>query len=191
MIASHVQTLILFPWIALGAVWMMGMLFTKRTVRSQSIGQRSLHLLFVLPGYALVGYGWFAVGWLGKRFVPDTSTVALAGLAITVAGCLFASWARFALGTNWSGRVTLKQGHELITTGPYAITRHPIYTGLITAVAGTALAIGEWRCVLGTALIAIAFIFKIRQEEPLMTQTFPGAYSAYRNRVKALIPGIY
>jgi protein-S-isoprenylcysteine O-methyltransferase Ste14 len=190
MIASHVLTLVVCTWIALGLIWVAGMLSTKRTVRSQSVGSRSVHLLFVLPGYALLGYHQFGIGWLGERFVPATSAVALTGLAITVAGCAFAAWARITLGGNWSGRVTLKQGHELITTGPYALARHPIYAGLITAVAGTALAIGEWRCAIALVLVAVGFITKIRQEEQLMLETFPDAYPAYRERVKALIPGI-
>jgi len=191
MIAAHVSALIAVAWISLGLIWVGGMLSTKRTASAQSLGARSLHLLFILPGYALFAFRQLGIGWLGERFVPATSTVALAGLAITVAGCFFASWARITLGANWSGRVTLKQGHELITKGPYAITRHPIYTGLITAVAGTALAIGEWRCLVGLVLVALSFVIKIRQEEPVMLQAFPDVYPAYRKRVKALVPGIF
>lgn len=190
MIASHIPTFILCTWIVVGLIWAAGMLFTKRTARSQSAGSRSLHLLLMMPGYALLASHRLAIGWLDDRFVPASTAVALAGLVITVAGCLFAAWARLTLGANWSGRVTLKQGHELITTGPYAFARHPIYTGLVTGVAGTALALGEWRCVAGLALIAVAFVTKIRQEEPVMLEAFPDAYPAYRRRVKAMIPGI-
>jgi protein-S-isoprenylcysteine O-methyltransferase Ste14 len=191
MIAAHAGSLILYTWVALGLVWLAGMFSTKRTVRAQSPGSRSLHLLLMLPGYALLAFGHFGVGWLGERFVPATSTAALVGLGITLAGCLFAAWARLTLGANWSGRVTLKQDHQLVTSGPYAFARHPIYTGLITAATGTALAVGQWRCVLGVVLITAAFLSKIHQEEPVMLEAFPDAYPAYRKRVKALFPGIY
>jgi protein-S-isoprenylcysteine O-methyltransferase Ste14 len=179
-------------WGALGLVWLVGLAFTKRTVRSQGYGTRVFHLLFALLGFALVGSGhYFRQGWLGMRFLPDSPAWAFTGLALTLVGCLFAIWARLTLGANWSGRATVKAGHELIVSGPYALARHPIYTGLLLAAAGTALARGEWRCILGIVLIALAFAVKIGQEEKLMLQTFPQAYPQYRQRVKALIPGVF
>jgi protein-S-isoprenylcysteine O-methyltransferase Ste14 len=187
---SRIDFIILCTWIALGAFWLAGMASTKRTARAQSIGSRAIHLFFVLPGYLLLVEPRLAIGWLGERFVPVSSFALIAGLTVTIAGCLFAAWARVTLGSNWSGRITLKQDHELITTGPYALARHPIYTGLIVAAAGTSLAIGEWRCAIGMVLIVSAFVTKIRQEEPVMLGAFPDAYPAYRKRVKALIPGI-
>ena len=102
----------------------------------------------------------------------------MAGLALTSAGALFAIWARLTLGTNWSGRPSVKAGHELIMTGPYALVRHPIYTGLLLGLAGTALAIGEWHAILGFVMIVLAFMVKMSQEERLMMQTFPEAYPA-------------
>ena len=183
-------TLIRYAWEALGIFWVAGMLFTKRTARAQSIGSRLLHIVFVLPGAVFLGAPQLQIGWLGEHFVPATPGVSIAGLAIALAGCLFAAWARLILGANWSGRVTLKQSHELITTGPYSLARHPIYTGLVVGAVGTALAIGEWKCIIGLPLIVLAFITKIRQEESLMMQAFPEGYPAYRKRVKALIPGV-
>jgi protein-S-isoprenylcysteine O-methyltransferase Ste14 len=182
--------LIRSTWVALGIFWFAGLAFTKRTARAQSIGSRLFHVLFVLPGAILLGAPQLRIGWLGEHFVAATPAVGFTGLAITLAGCLFAASARLILGANWSGRVTLKESHELITTGPYSLARHPIYTGLIVAAAGTALAIGEWKCVVGLPLIVFAFLTKIRQEESLMMQAFPDVYPAYCKRVKALIPGI-
>jgi protein-S-isoprenylcysteine O-methyltransferase Ste14 len=75
--------------------------------------------------------------------------------------------------------------------GPYAVTRHPIYSGLLLACLGTALAGGEWRCIVGMAMILLAFAIKIGKEEHLMMETFPEAYRQYRRRVKALIPGVF
>jgi protein-S-isoprenylcysteine O-methyltransferase Ste14 len=152
---------------------------------------RLFHLALALLGFSLLGSRWFDVGWLGMRFVPDSPAVALTGLGLTIAGCLFAIWARLILGSNWSGRATIKSGHELITSGPYKLARHPIYSGLIVAVVGTALAGGEWRGILAVVLILLALFVKIGQEERLMVQAFPQEYSAYRQRVKALIPGVF
>jgi protein-S-isoprenylcysteine O-methyltransferase Ste14 len=187
----NVNSAIVYSWDALGVVWLAGLAFTKRTVRSQSLGTRLFYLALGFLGFSLLGGSWCRIGWLGARFVPESHSLALSGLAVTVAGCLFAIWARLTLGSNWSGRATVKAGHELITSGPYALARHPIYTGLMVAVAGTALAKGEWRCVLGGIVILIALMVKMGQEERLMMQTFPVAYPAYRQHVKALIPGVF
>jgi protein-S-isoprenylcysteine O-methyltransferase Ste14 len=145
----------------------------------------------LLLGFGLLGSNWFRQGWLAIRFVPANDAVGLAGMVLTMAGCLFAIWARLALGGNWSGRATVKEGHTLIVKGPYAIARHPIYTGLLLASIGTALAIGEWRCILGLFVIGMMFLVKMSQEERLMMETFPAAYPEYRQRVKALIPGVF
>jgi protein-S-isoprenylcysteine O-methyltransferase Ste14 len=180
-----------FTWEALGIVWLVGLGFTKPTVRSQSPGTRLFHLALAALGFSLLSDHWFKQGWLGMRFVPGTFAVAFTGLALTVPGCVFAVWARVSLGTNWSGRATVKAGHELVTSGPYALARHPIYTGLIVAVAGTALAGGRWHGLVGVIVILLALMVKMSQEEQLMMQTFPAAYPAYRRRVRALLPGVF
>ena len=183
-------TLIGYTWEILGIVWLAGLAFTKRTVRSQPAGQRLFQMALVLLGFMLLGSKYLRSGWLGEDFFSPTPPVETIGVLITVAGCLFAIWARITLGSNWSGRATVKASHELITKGPYAIARHPIYTGILTGAVGTGVAMAEWRCLLGMALIALVFAAKMGQEEKLMIQTFPEAYPLYRQRVKALIPGL-
>lgn len=186
-----INSAIACTWAVLGLIWFVGLAFTKRTVRAQRSGARIFHMSLVLLGFTLAGSQYFRQGWLGLRFLPDVRALGIAGLALTIAGCLFAIWARLTLGSNWSGRATVKQGHELIVSGPYSLARHPIYTGLLLASVGTALARGEWHCVLGIVLILLAFAVKIGQEERLMLETFPQAYPQYRQRVKALIPGVF
>ena len=187
----NVQAAIGYTWEALGLVWLVGLAFTKRTVRTEPGGARIFHLALAMLGFFLLGSDFFDAGWLGERVLPADQPLQLAGLAVTIAGCLFAIWARVTLGSNWSGRATVKAGHELIVTGPYAIARHPIYTGLLVAALGTGLAAGKVRCILGFVLIMLALIVKMSQEERLMLQNFPEAYLAYRRRVKALIPGVF
>ena len=110
------------------------------------------------------------------------------GLALTAIGLGFAIAARWWLGRNWSGRVTIKQQHQLIQNGPYALVRHPIYAGFLLALLGTALVHSELRGLIGLALAALGWIFKLRIEEALLSQQFGDAYLQYQRHVKALIP---
>jgi Putative protein-S-isoprenylcysteine methyltransferase len=101
---------------------------------------------------------------------------------------LFTVWARVRLGGNWSGIVTIKHDHELIASGPYAIVRHPIYTGLLVAFIGSAMVLGEWRGVLAVLVAWWALWRKLRLEERWMAERFGQQYEAYCRRVPALVP---
>ena len=108
------------------------------------------------------GFGREPLSW---EFVPATLSTAYVGLALTVAGLAFAVWARFHIGTNWSPLIHLKEGHELIRTGPYAIVRHPIYSGLMLATLGTAIALGRLSGFIAFVLVVAAWGCKSRLEE--------------------------
>jgi protein-S-isoprenylcysteine O-methyltransferase Ste14 len=125
---------------------------------------------------------------LAPRFVSVAAIWPRVGLALTILGLGFAAWARIRLGRFWSGTVTLKENHELVRSGPYAFVRHPIYTGLLTAAAGTALARGTFAALLGLGLIGVACWLKIHAEENLLTNYFGDTYREYRRQVAALIP---
>ncbi len=124
----------------------------------------------------------------GARFFPAGDGLFWTGTGLTAVGLLFAAWARRQLGTNWSGPVTIKRGHELVTTGPYALARHPIYSGLLVAFAGSALSLGEWRGLAAVVIAGIALWSKLTKEERWLLEEFGPAYEAYRDRVRALIP---
>jgi protein-S-isoprenylcysteine O-methyltransferase Ste14 len=117
--------------------------------------------------------------------------VRILGLAVLVASTGFTLWARFSLGTMWSVAPKVKGDHQLRTRGPYAVTRHPIYTGLLGMLLGATLlsSIGQWIVLFPVGLIV--FEVKIRMEERLMVATFPDEYSRYRRRVPQLVPGLY
>jgi protein-S-isoprenylcysteine O-methyltransferase Ste14 len=116
--------------------------------------------------------------------------VRLLGLAILLGATAFTLWARLALGTMWSSAPMVKQEHQLRTDGPYGITRHPIYTGILAMLAGTALLAGTGRWILIFPVgLAVAEI-KIRMEEGLMLAAFPRDYPRYRRRVPQLVPGL-
>jgi protein-S-isoprenylcysteine O-methyltransferase Ste14 len=109
-------------------------------------------------------------------------------LLLAVAGIAFTVWARLHLGANWSSEVSVKQDHELVQSGPYAIVRHPIYTGLALAFLGTAIAIGEWRAVIAFVVAVASFWYKLSIEERVMRETFGAAYDDYARKVRALVP---
>lgn len=186
----NAYTAIGYCWMALAVIWLAGLAFSKRSVHKEPSSGRIAEIGLALLGGLIIS-GRLSIGsWGDMHFVLHTESTALAGFSLTFAGCLFAVWARITLGTNWSGRPSVKAGHELIVKGPYALARHPIYTGLLLALLGTSLAAGQWRCVPAFFLILIALITKVRYEERLMMQTFPDDYPEYRRRVKALVPGV-
>jgi protein-S-isoprenylcysteine O-methyltransferase Ste14 len=178
-----------YCWGALALVWLIAAAFTKPTVRATDRKTRVVSMVTMLVGFYLVVWDW-PRGWLATRPLPATAAVEWVGVGLTIVGCSFAIWARLALGTNWSGRPTVKADHELVVSGPYAVTRHPIYTGILVAAVGTTLADLQWGRLLGVLLVTLAFWAKMRQEERLMMEAFPESYPPYRRRVKALIPGL-
>ena len=144
---------------------------------------------YLIPGLWLLWIrGDAEDGWLFQRFLTRSVTLFWIGTAITAAALSFSAWARMHLGRNWSATVTVKQDHELIRTGPYAIVRHPIYTGVLFGFIGTALAIGQWRGVLAVVIVFVAFWRKLRLEERWMSETFGEEYRRYRARTRALVP---
>ncbi len=182
------RQLILWPWLAWALYWAIAALRTKKTRRREPFGARLSHVLPLVAGGVLIGGRDLPWGALATPLWPRSPIAYGAGLALLLAGLALAVWARVYLGGNWSGSVTVKEAHELVRTGPYASVRHPIYTGLIAAVLGTALASGTVRAALGFLIIAAALLRKLRAEEGFMRETFPGEYERYCAAVPALIP---
>jgi protein-S-isoprenylcysteine O-methyltransferase Ste14 len=175
-------------WLAWLAYWLAAAQDVKPTRRKESRASRFLTVALTLPAAVLFVVRGHWPHWLSARFLPDTTTVYGLGLLLVIAGLLFAVWARMQLGRNWSGTVTVKEDHELIRSGPYAIVRHPIYTGLLLAILGTAIVFGEWRGLFAFCFLTVAFLLKLRREERFMAESFPDTYPRYRAQVPALIP---
>jgi protein-S-isoprenylcysteine O-methyltransferase Ste14 len=125
---------------------------------------------------------------LRLALTSHTDLARAGGAVVCVIGLLVAIWSRRTLAGNWSSNVTFKQGHELITAGPYRFVRHPIYTGILLMCFGSATANGRLQAWLGFLILCIGFWIKLQQEESLMLRHFPDEYPSYRKRVKALVP---
>ena len=184
---------ILRIWCAVGVVWLIAAFASKKTERREAVGSRVLHMVLMVASLALLFPSLplssrLPMGPLARRFIPASPSIVWAGLALTVAGCAFAVWARLLLGSNWSSSVTVKQDHQLIRSGPYTIVRHPIYSGFLLGMLGTALALGEWRGIAGLALAFIGWRMKSRREEAFMAAQFGAEYAQYGREVKALVP---
>jgi protein-S-isoprenylcysteine O-methyltransferase Ste14 len=175
-------------WLAWLAYWLAAARDVKPARRRESPASRLLTIVLTIPAAVLLAVRGPWLSWLGARFLPDTMIVYSLGLLMVIAGLAFAIWARVHLGRNWSGTVTVKENHELIRSGPYAIVRHPIYTGLLLAILGTAIVVGEWRGLLAFCFLTIALVLKLRREERFMEESFPDTYPSYCAQVPALIP---
>lgn len=181
--------LISLCWLVFFAYWFYKATRVKKdTLKEHAPGPRIfIALLFI------------AIVWLVATdvrevpLIPYTKVSQIAGLILCAFGVGWTIWARKVLDSNWSASPNIKENHELVRTGPYKITRHPIYTGSIVAWAGTFFAVMATWLGLGMFLFGVvAFIFRVPKEEKYMTQTFPADYPAYKQKVRwALFPYIY
>ena len=179
-----------FPvvWIAFLVYWNIKAVGAKATQRLEPAVSRILRMLAFLIAIVLLSVPRIPLPWLYVQVWPSGLLPFWLGAAVTVAGLLFAVWAREHLGRNWSRSVTIKQGHELITTGPYAVVRHPIYTGILTGFLGMAIAVSEVRGFLAFAIMFLALWAKLRMEEKWMRSQFGETYAAYSRKTAALVP---
>ena len=179
------------PWYVFAAYWAITALRVKRTKAKEKSADRLATLVVVILAYVLLFERRLRFGPLQLRFIPDDAWIAWASIGLTWVGVAVAIWARYCIGEFWSARVTLKEGHRLIRSGPYVFVRHPIYTGMLLACVGTALVVGEWRGVLAVVLLVTAHWRKALREERLLTSEFGEEYSAYRRSTGFLFPRLW
>jgi|SRR5215472_1194549 len=175
-------------WLFFGAYWLASALKRKKTKQRETILQRLGYTLPLALGFYLLYQPHTLYGWLMDRFLPVGPVGAWLGVALTAGGIAVAFWARWHLGTNWSGVVTLKEGHELIRTGPYRTMRHPIYTGILLALLGTAITFGEVRALLAVAIAWFSFYVKARREELFLSQEFGPGFAEHKQRTGMFLP---
>jgi protein-S-isoprenylcysteine O-methyltransferase Ste14 len=182
-----------FPvvWIAFLLYWGIKSAGTKTTQRVEPAASRILRALGLLIVILLLSTTRIPLPWLYRQVWPSGICSFSVGAVFTVVGLLFAVWARQHLASNWSSSVTIKQGHELITTGPYALVRHPIYTGILTGFLGTAIALSQVRGLIGFVLLFLGFWAKLRMEERWMRSQFGETYATYAHQTAALVPYLF
>lgn len=178
-------------WLLLCAVWLGSFPFVKHTIYKQSLSSRMEQAAVFAPGLYLLFGSPAAPEWLNQPVFAVTLPIALAGLGIAAGGIALSIWARLTLGGNWSSSATIKQDHALITRGPYHAVRHPIYTGILAALLGSALQQGRVRSFLAVLVCAVALMMKVAMEEQFMVQRFGEEYLRYRRNVSALVPFLF
>jgi len=176
------------PWFIFLAYWIISALKTKRTQKREPFFARYGVMLFELIGFNFLFNDSLEFGTLANRILPHTVALRLVGAVLIWFGIAVAIWARWHLGQYWSGRVTIKEDHKLIRTGPYARLRHPIYTGLDLAAVGSALAIDRWRCVVGIVVIILGFVLKAKREEAMLSAQFGEEFQEHRRQAGFLLP---
>jgi protein-S-isoprenylcysteine O-methyltransferase Ste14 len=177
-----------YLWWLLALVWVV-LAFTNKSVkRSETPFERLLHLAPLLVAF------WFLFGriqlfhWLFVPLLPSRPLLWWTGLFLTATGIAISIWARFSLGTNWSGTVTLKDDHELIRKGLYSRIRHPIYTGILIAVFGTGLILCQIRGLLSFLLLYATFYFKARREESFLLHEFGPKFTEHQRNTGMFWP---
>ncbi len=177
-------------WAILGLYWLVAAFGRKRAEKREPPGERLVHIFLMLGGFALIYSPDPRFGALNHRFLPQSQTIDIAGIALTAAGVAFAIWARAHLGKYWSGDVTIRQEHRLIRTGPYKYIRHPIYSGMLLALVGTVLVIGEYRAIVGFAIILLGFFKKARKEETFLQAQFGDGFEEHKRLTGFFLPRV-
>jgi len=189
----HAILWLIFPltWGGWAAYWMLiGQTRLKPVERRESPLMRMGHILPIILACILFSLPPPTAGVLSHVFLPWSLFNFWIGYGVTAAALLFTVAARHDLGGNWSGTVTLKRDHTLIQEGLYQRIRHPIYTGLICAFAGSAFALDRWQGLFACAIVMVALIVKLKREERWMGERFGAAYADYRSHTWALFPWI-
>ncbi len=196
-------TVILFFWGALVVVWIVGSFKVKRDIRGGGIyGLFNRYKILQIIGVALVVIAVLRFTAVKDRYARAVAALFEKGVfapppalgwfaaALVALGILFAVWARFHLGRNWSGAPAVKEKPELVTSGPYRFVRHPIYAGIVLAAFGTALT-GTPFGIYIFVIASVIFLPRMNKEEKIMFELFPNEYPAYRARTKRLIPFVW
>jgi protein-S-isoprenylcysteine O-methyltransferase Ste14 len=175
-------------WSVWAISWFAAALWSSRTEKRPSAGAESFYRVFTVAGFVMLfmvpaGYQGLLKLW------SATDMVGWVMVGLTVIGFLFCWWARIHLGKLWSGWITKKEGHRIIDTGPYALVRHPIYTGILFSAIALVVVKGTLFAVAGAIILIIGYWIKARLEERFLGQELGAeAYDDYARRVPMLIP---
>ena len=177
-----------YIWSGFGIYWVAAGLKGRAAQTQEPHFFRVTRLSILFLVFLLLFWSRTSVGFLGARFLPDIPAIAYCGFAATLVGLVTALWARIHLGQYWSDKVMLQAGHRLVRTGPYACMRHPIYSGVLFAIAGTAIILGQWRGLLAFLLMLANYSIKARREEEILRAQFGAEFEEHQSRAGFLLP---
>ncbi len=181
---------VLVSWLAIFIVWTRGFFGNKRNAAVPKAAAQWLVNIVLVVGFVLLAWTLWSALLSGRA--PSSATLGTLGILASLFGGALAIWARVILGRNWSGVVvTVKAGHRLVTAGPYAYIRHPIYAGLLMMCLGSILLAPSFGTGVGSLLMLTVFLVRIRGEERLMRTAFKDNHENYRMRVKKLFPMVW
>lgn len=177
-------------WITFLAVWVIyGLKDHRASSRIVSRAGTPIRLLTFVAAATLIFSEQHGIGSSALRAKPPQLLAPIGVLAV-FAGIGFAVWARVVIGSQWGMPMTVRERPRLVTAGPYQLVRHPIYTGVILGMVGSAMVSG-WVWLIIGAIFGFYFIYSARSEEQTMSEKFPGEYASYQARTKMLIPYIF
>jgi protein-S-isoprenylcysteine O-methyltransferase Ste14 len=190
------QNAIYIPWTVWAVTWILAALWANRTIAGAGVARQAPYRFFTISGFMFL-----LIAFVGRKQPPEDTLflfqrhwefpveVQWAMVGVATFGFLFCWWARIHLGVLWSGRITRKEGHRVVDTGPYRLVRHPIYTGILTAALATMLLKGTTTSFIGFVLLVIGYWMKGKLEERFLREELgPADYDAYRARTPMLVP---
>lgn len=176
--------LITLCWLIFLLYWLVSAIGVKKTIKRNHWWQGSLFRIIILIAFLQVfnlhAFQYFAAY---SKITPSNPITSVIGVILCAGGIFFAIWARTHLGKNWGMPMSRKENPELVTSGPYRLVRHPIYTGILLAMLGTLLT-SDILWVAPLIFIFIYFIYSAKMEEKLMLRQFPNEYAIYRKKTK-------
>jgi protein-S-isoprenylcysteine O-methyltransferase Ste14 len=196
MIFSILRGLTFVFWGILFVNWFISAFSAKKSSRGKKWWWRQLVIRVV---FFVIVLFFFRIGtfnhntfnffYQSAEATQSSVAIGIIGVIICAAGVAFAIWARAYLGTNWGMPMTLQEGHKLVTSGPYKFVRHPIYTGFVFAMLGSACTDGAMWLIL-LVFLGIYFTYSAKVEEGIMLKQFPDEYPAYMKKTKMFVPFI-
>lgn len=183
--------LVVAAWVVWDGYWIYSARGVKRARSEEPWTSRGPVVLGLLLSPLLMLAPWWFGSFMGQRFLAENDFIYFLGMALLAFGVYWAFWARHTLGSNWSGRVTIKEDHELVTRGPYRYVRHPIYTGVLFAFLGSAIALGHMGGLFALAIMLSIFAYKMGLEEKVLDEHFGDKYADYRKTTRKLIPLVW
>jgi protein-S-isoprenylcysteine O-methyltransferase Ste14 len=187
------SALLLVCWGVFVAAWAVGAVYNARWAPRTLIGDSRFGFLprWVVTALAILVAEVVLPRRLWAPLTYSNFDVAVVGAALLLPSTVLALWARWTLGRMWSSVPSLRERHELRTDGPYRLTRHPIYTGILGMLLGTAMIVGFGAALVALVVFAGVFIYRIPREERLMTDTFGDQYRRYQRDVPRLVPFVH